>query len=1443
MSQLDDEEIKRLSDVEGDGDDLQQEEPFDSSEEEEDDDEEEIERIRDGFIVDDEDEEGEKRRKKKHKRRHQEREVLQQDDDADRLDEDDLDLVMENSGIKRSEKSKFKRLKRATSTEDESSKSKGINDFFSDDEDVEQEEGQSESRKSTGRHVIDELDDFIEDDEMSDMDEEEREEVRQRRKQERLQPTKLSGIDSEKVDELYEIFGDGEDYAWALEGEDEDGEFREDDSKPQLQDIYEPEELKARMLTDGDKIIRDTDVPERYQELRRHIKQYELSDDDFNYEKTWIGFRLEIEKNQEINDRDAFFRAVSDSLTFIARQNLEVPFIFSHRRDYLLKTTITGEGDDAETKVETLLVEDDLWRIVQLDIEFHSLLAKRKQVGGLIDKLDITDDVLTEHFRDAININDFQDIYDYIYFEYSQNLKDLNLKKAHKSNQYDKLRSDKLFEIVEAFGISVKDAVENITTDSSLHPTLDEESSPLDLAEAICSDENSLYAKPTHALEAVKHFYAEELFNNVKLRKHLRNLFHNYSVIDIVLTAQGKLKIDKNSPYADFKYAINRNLTDLIAQPDLFLRMLEAESLNLVEIKLNMVSADKFLDKIFDLIKSDGQSDVAIEWNNFRRATLELSWKKILPLVSLHIKEDIRRVCERLIFFSVRASFLTKVDQAPYQPKRNGTGFGSIPRVFAISPGNGQYGADSIIGSFVDEFGKVVETFKFDENPMLPPEKLAPGDASFEIVFSDAIRTTEPDVIVINGFNVRTHKLFQKIKTIIDAQQLRVDTDELIEVIYGNDEVATRYMGSQKAAEEFPDKSSLVRYTIAMARYVQSPLLEYVSLGEDIKSLSIHEHQDLLSEERLNEAIESVLVDVVNMVGVDINKCVTSNYLAALLPYISGLGDRKAFGLLRAVQQHPLFSRQALITNDNIRIGSTIFLNCASFLKIPQNRGRAIRSNDDIEAVTLLDDTRIHPEDYALAEKMAADALDLDEDQIEDLKDAPIGETIIDKLMDRGAEVLHSLILEDYSRQLEESFNKKKRATLQMILEELQEPFGEIRRNFHYLKSNEIFQTLTGETVDTFYEGMVIPVLVKRDGKYDTKAVTSTMIECSARKDFNNKQEFIPGQTLQAKVLKADYENFTAEISFNEQDVKNPQVKKTINKQQDKWDFAQEQYDDRSEQIKEQISQKTKRVINHPLFQNFNAQQAQTFLAPKERGAVVIRPSSKGNDHIAVTWKVDNNLYQHIDVVEYNKENDYSLGKTLAIGNIQFADLDQIIYSYIGDIVKNINQLTVHDKYHAGTRDEVTQWLENYSKANPKRGCYAFALNHKKPGYFLLLFKTSAESQLFNWNVKVVPDGFELNGHCYSNVLLLCNGFKTLIKNGVSNPRPRQQNYQPNYQSNYQSSYNSGYNAGGYGGQSGYGGYGNNPGYSSNAGYNSGYNGGYNGGSNVGYNAGYNAGY
>ena len=247
----------------------------DSSEEEDEDDEEEERRIREGFIVDEEEDEDEarERRRARKKRRREERE------EDEGLDEEDLDLIGEinpDFDRRKTEQSKFKRLKRGHREDRSAVETRGVEDIFSDEED-----GADGIATARGRGAFgygDDMDDFIEQDEFPDEEGGQLDEdlgVRAPRKPgfADLQNLKDSGLDEADLEDMRGAFGDGEEFGWALEAEAEHNEEHIDPEKPlELKDVFEPSQLIEKMLTDDDNHIRMTDVPERFQLARKPYK-------------------------------------------------------------------------------------------------------------------------------------------------------------------------------------------------------------------------------------------------------------------------------------------------------------------------------------------------------------------------------------------------------------------------------------------------------------------------------------------------------------------------------------------------------------------------------------------------------------------------------------------------------------------------------------------------------------------------------------------------------------------------------------------------------------------------------------------------------------------------------------------------------------------------------------------------------------------------------------------------------------------------------------------------------------------------------------------------------------------------------------------------------------------------------------------------------------------
>ena len=162
---------------------------------------------------------------------------------------------------------------------------------------------------------------------------------------------------------------------------------------------------------------------------------------------------------------------------------------------------------------------------------------------------------------------------------------------------------------------------------------------------------------------------------------------------------------------------------------------------------------------------------------------------------------------------------------------------------------------------------------------------------------------------------------------------------------------ASVYSASELAAREFPDLDVSLRGAVSIARRLQDPLAELVKI--EPKSIGVGQYQHDVDQHRLSQSLESVIEDVVNAVGVDLNTA-----SAPLLSHVSGLGP----GLAEAIVTHrdlngAFGSRKDLL--NVARLGPRAFEQCAGFLRI----------RDGAEP---LDASSVHPEAYDVARRVVA---------------------------------------------------------------------------------------------------------------------------------------------------------------------------------------------------------------------------------------------------------------------------------------------------------------------------------------------------------------------------------------------------------------------------------------------------------------------------------------
>lgn len=288
-----------------------------------------------------------------------------------------------------------------------------------------------------------------------------------------------------------------------------------------------------------------------------------------------------------------------------------------------------------------------------------------------------------------------------------------------------------------------------------------------------------------------------------------------------------------------------------------------------------------------------------------------------------------------------------------------------------------------------------------------------------------------------------------------------------------------------------------------------------------------------------------------------------------------------------------------------------------------------------------LDATRIHPEDYELARKMAAGALELDDEDIADLPPSHVITQITQDIASNAAnsKKLDDLNLDEFADNLFDERKERKRHILTQIRDELVHPFRERRGDFVLPNEWEVLTMLSGETSRTLRNGRVVSVFVQRITKHAVYVKLDSGIEGSINPMYltdqpvqNPDKVVQKGQTIPAVITKVEvaFEKISLELSGRPNDITRGEATRRI-QPEICYDKAQEARDkDVLNRKKNSTVDRARRVVKHPLFHNFNSNQAEKFLSNQQRGDLVIRPSSKGADHLAITWKIADGVYQHI---------------------------------------------------------------------------------------------------------------------------------------------------------------------------------------------------------------------
>lgn len=203
----------------------------------------------------------------------------------------------------------------------------------------------------------------------------------------------------------------------------------------------------------------------------------------------------------------------------------------------------------------------------------------------------------------------------------------------------------------------------------------------------------------------------------------------------------------------------------------------------------------------------------------------------------------------------------------------------------------------------------------------------------------------------------------------------------------------------------------------------------------------------------------------------------------------------------------------------------------------------------------------------------------------------------------------------------------------------------DLRLRFSQISDNDLFTLLTRETDDTLYEKMVTGCLVERIFEKNVKVkLTANELDgyiyianLSADRIDSCFDHAKPGQFINCAIKSIDKAKFSVELTAKPMDLEDA-LDETARREKRRADssyFVQWEEDDERDVAMDAKKKavKERKVIRHRYYKNMDYKAAEAYLADQEDGAVVIRPSTKGMDHISLTWKIHSTLYQHIGIL------------------------------------------------------------------------------------------------------------------------------------------------------------------------------------------------------------------
>lgn len=428
---------------------------------------------------------------------------------------------------------------------------------------------------------------------------------------------------------------------------------------------------------------------------------------------------------------------------------------------------------------------------------------------------------------------------------------------------------------------------------------------PLSSAAQYLNDE---VATAEEAVSGARDILAEIISDDANVRRQLRYMLRAHGAVTVKAAAEDPGVYEN---YADYKEPVSKIANHRI----LAVNRGEKENILKVSIELDKAIGMSVLTGLY-VNGANASADLV------REAAEDSYSRLVYPAAEREIRNDLtaRASADAIKVFAANTAQLLM--QPPVRGKVT----------IGLDPG---YRTGCKV-AVVDETGKVLDTAVIYCAP--PHSKIEEAKKTIK----DLVKRYGVQMFAI-GNGTASHE------TEVFAADVIRELDCGITYMVVSEAGASVYSASKLAAQEFPQYDVSLRSAVSIARRLQDPLAELVKI--DPKSIGVGQYQHDMPQKELNHALDAVVEDCVNSVGVDLNTASPS-----LLQRVSGVSASVAENIVRYREENGAFTSRTELLNVP-KLGPKAYEQCAGFLRIPGGRN-------------VLDNTAVHPESYGTAENL-----------------------------------------------------------------------------------------------------------------------------------------------------------------------------------------------------------------------------------------------------------------------------------------------------------------------------------------------------------------------------------------------------------------------------------------------------------------------------------------